>query len=592
MREAGNQAAFQSILAPMTTSRLVNALPWPRTLRGLTLFGGLLLVVPMLGAVGYASVKLDQLARQGQAVVEDSVQATQSSQRVLNLLTQLERHARQYLVLNDPALLELYEQTREELTVTLAELSRLPQDDTTRATRAALSEQSRALGEALAPPVVLAPVVPETPAGETPAGQTPTETDTVAEATPGSEAVSKSGREPGNTAPDGASADSTLTTFPLPEVPAPAAEQMVQEAPLPEALTPEGLNSRLAELGNQANTLSRAMRALMDGELAALETSVRRTRQALVWQTALLVPTVALLTVFLYLQLLRPLRQIDAAIARLGEERLDESIAIGGPQDLRALGRQLEWLRERLSELAQEKSRFLRHMSHELKTPLANIREGTELLLDGAVGKLSSSQEEVTRILRDNGLRLQQLIENLLSFSAWQSRNATLELSDFRMGELLREVLRRHRLVLASQQLKLKTQIADIPILADYDKLRLVMENLISNAIKYSPRHGTIHLRAAAEEDWVQLDVADDGPGIPVEERKRVFEAFYQGAQRANTHVGGTGIGLSVVLECVTAHGGTITIVDGEFRGAHFRVRVPIRQAALSPPVRLAGTGA
>ena len=375
---------------------------------------------------------------------------------------------------------------------------------------------------------------------------------------------------------------------PCPEIPVPPAVPVaLPEARPPEPLTPERLNNRLAELSSQATTLSHAMRGLMDSELAALESSVRRTRQALAWQTALLVPTVALLMVFLYLQLLRPLRQIDAAIARLGEERLDETIAIGGPQDLRALGRQLEWLRERLSELALEKSRFLRHMSHELKTPLANIREGTELLLDGAVGKLSSSQEEVTRILRDNGLRLQQLIENLLSFSAWQSRNATLELSDFRLGELLREVLRRHRLVLASQQLKLKTRIADIAILADYDKLRLVMENLISNAIKYSPRHGNIHLRAAADEDWVQLDVADDGPGIPVHERKRVFEAFYQGTQRANTHVGGTGIGLSVVLECVTAHGGTIDIIDDEFRGAHFRVRVPMRQAATSPPAML-----
>ncbi|MCC5869190.1 MAG: hypothetical protein JJU27_11800 [Gammaproteobacteria bacterium] len=588
----------------MSASGFLNPGPRPPPRRALTVFGVLILLVPMLGAVGYASVKLDQLARQGQAVVQDSVQATQSSQRVLNLLTQLERHARQYLVLNDPALLDLYEQTREELSVTLAGLARLPQDETTRAARAALTEQARALGQALAPPAAqdpadVAPVMPESPTGRdisTDAAPDPASggTEAAEDATPAPlpEASAATDIETGGTSAGDAAPADTLTTFPLADLPAPAADALFEETALLEALTPEALNTRLAELSAQATTLSRAMRALMDDELAALETSVRRTRQALAWQTVLLVPTVALLMAFLYLQLLRPLRQIDAAIARLGEERLDEAIAIGGPQDLRALGRQLEWLRERLSELAQEKSRFLRHMSHELKTPLANIREGTELLLDGAVGKLSPSQEEVTRILRDNGLRLQQLIENLLSFSAWQSRNATLELSDFRLGELLREVLRRHRLVLASQQLKLKTQLADIAILADYDKLRLVMENLISNAIKYSPRHGTIHLHAAADDDWVQLDVADDGPGIPMNERKRVFEAFYQGAQRANTHVGGTGIGLSVVLECVTAHGGTVTIVDGEFRGAHFRVRIPMRQAAVSPRAALSGTGA
>ncbi len=88
-----------------------------------------------------------------------------------------------------------------------------------------------------------------------------------------------------------------------------------------------------------------------------------------------------------------------------------------GPADIEKLGRQLEWLRLRLLELAQERNRFLRHMSHELKTPLANIREGTELLMDGAVGELASGQREVTGILRENGLRLQRMIENLLSFS-------------------------------------------------------------------------------------------------------------------------------------------------------------------------------
>ena len=100
--------------------------------------------------------------------------------------------------------------------------------------------------------------------------------------------------------------------------------------------------------------------------------------------------------------------------------------------DLERLGHQLEWLRNRLLELAQERNRFLRHMSHELKTPLANIREGTELLMDGAVGELESGQREVTAILRDNGIKLQRLIENLLSFSAWQSNSTGLDVSEFR----------------------------------------------------------------------------------------------------------------------------------------------------------------
>ena len=102
----------------------------------------------------------------------------------------------------------------------------------------------------------------------------------------------------------------------------------------------------------------------------------------------------------------RPIRQIDRAIGQLGESGFSKPIEVEGPTDLRRLGRQLEWLRIRLLELAQEKNKFLRHMSHELKTPLANIREGTELLLDGSVGDLEGSQREVTGILRTNGLNL------------------------------------------------------------------------------------------------------------------------------------------------------------------------------------------
>lgn len=493
----------------MTGPRL-SALPWPHTLRAMAMGGMIIVLLPMLAAVAYASVKLDQLARLGQTIVEDSMRATQNSQRVLNQLTQLERHARQYLVLGDPALLELLEQTRGELEATLDELAVLPQDEETLALRESLSGQAHVLAGMLVAP-------------------------TVSDAERGSE-----------------------------------------------------LGQRLEALAGTAGSLSRGMRRVMDQELAALRGSVRRTREVLLWQTLLLAPALTLMMGFLYLQVLRPLRQIDAAIEQLGEERLEKPISVDGPQDLRALGRQLEWLRERMQELAMEKNRFLRHMSHELKTPLANIREGTELLLDGAVGELEPRQEEVTRILRDNGIRLQQLIENLLSFSAWQSRNARLELSEFRIADLFREVLRRHRLVLASQQLKLKSRIQDLEINADHAKLGLVLENLVSNAIKYSPRRGAIHLGAAADGEWLQIDVADDGPGIPAEERHRVFEAFYQGSQRATTHVGGTGIGLSVVLECVTAHGGTVQIVDGEYRGAHFRVRLPQRQTNAASPTTLA----
>ena len=277
----------------------------------------------------------------------------------------------------------------------------------------------------------------------------------------------------------------------------------------------------------------------------------------------------------------RPLRQIDRAISELGSGALFRPIAVQGPVDLAKLGRQLEWLRLRLLELAQERNRFLRHMSHELKTPLANIREGTELLMDGAVGDLQSGQREVTGILRENGMRLQRMIENLLSFSAWQTSSVGLEISEFRLRPLVKQIIENQQLALLSQRVRLDVNVEDLTVAADRGKVRLILENLLSNAIKYTPRGGTIHVRARADGKDLVLEVGDSGPGIPAEERKQVFEAFYTG-KAPGGHVKGTGIGLSVVMEFVIAHRGQVDIVDGEWPGAHFRIRMPLRSSSVA----------
>jgi two-component system sensor histidine kinase GlrK len=253
---------------------------------------------------------------------------------------------------------------------------------------------------------------------------------------------------------------------------------------------------------------------------------------------------------------------------------------VDGPRDIERLARQLEWLRGRLLDFAAERNRFLRHMSHELKTPLANIREGTELLMDGAVGELDANQREVTGILRENGLKLQRLIENLLSFSAWQTSSVGLETTEFRLRPLVKQVLENQQLTLLSQRVRLEMKIEDVSLNADRGKVRLILDNLLSNAIKYSPRGGAIFMSAATDAGQLTLDVADSGPGIPHDERAHIFEAFYTGKAPRGTNVKGTGIGLSVVLEFVAAHGGTVQIMDGQFSGAHFRITMPLHSSS------------
>jgi two-component system sensor histidine kinase GlrK len=343
----------------------------------------------------------------------------------------------------------------------------------------------------------------------------------------------------------------------------------------------EQILPQFEQLDAAANDISVRGNAQIDADLEALGLQTEHSQQRLFWISALLIPLTTIAIFAFSVGLGRPLRQIDRAIDELGRGAYFRPIKVTGPLDLERLGRQLEWLRQRLVDVDQERSRFLRHMSHELKTPLANIREGTELLMDGAVGELDAAQREVTGILRDNGLKLQRLIENLLSFSAWQTSSVGLEISEFRLRPLIKQVIENQQLTLLGQRVRLDVHVEDLTLAVDRSKLRLILENLLSNAIKYSPRSGTILVRAQSQGAELVLDVGDSGPGIPAAEREQVFEAFYTG-KAPHGHLKGTGIGLSVVLEFVTAHHGKVEIIDGECEGAHFRIRIPLR-ATLTP---------
>ena len=340
-----------------------------------------------------------------------------------------------------------------------------------------------------------------------------------------------------------------------------------------------GIKAAIAQFGPleaRVDRLTDILSAYVEAELANLQETARDAQKVSAWQVAALVPGTVILVLIFTVLVARPILQIDKAIHQLGQSGFSKPIRIKGPTDLERLGRQLDWLRIRLLELAQEKNKFLRHMSHELKTPLANIREGTELLLDGSVGELDPAQREVTDILRMNGLKLQQLIENLLSFSAWQTKSEVLTLSDFALRAQVISVAKTHRLALKAANIQLRLEVDDIIVNADQDKIRTVLDNLMSNAIKFTPKGGLITIRAHRLPRSFVIEFGDTGPGIPEEESPRIFDAFFQGRREQGGQLAGTGIGLSVVLECIQAHDGSVELIDSEeFPGAHFRIHIP-----------------
>ncbi len=220
-------------------------------------------------------------------------------------------------------------------------------------------------------------------------------------------------------------------------------------------------------------------------------------------------------------------------------------------------------MRLRLAQLEEQKSRFLRHVSHELKTPLTALREGSDLLAEGVAGRLSPRQQEIVVIVRENSVHLQRLIEDLLRHGESEFRATELKIQPVHPARIMDEVADKQRIALQARGLNLHRTGGDFTMQTDPDRLRVVLDNLLSNAVKFSPKGGNIHLSARESTGMVHLRVLDDGPGIDASDMPHVFDAFYRGSARAEGAVKSTGLGLSICRDHVRALGGTIEIGDG-----------------------------
>lgn len=292
-------------------------------------------------------------------------------------------------------------------------------------------------------------------------------------------------------------------------------------------------------------------------------------------QSLILIPFTLLVAGAIAYMLGRPIQRMDTAIKDLGKGEYTQEITIDGPGDLRILGQRLDWLRKELLNLKEQKQLFLQHISHELKTPLTAIREATELLSDGIGGKLSQQQYEIAQILKDNSIRLQKMIENLLNFTKMESNNHLLKIESINVNETISSVLQSHELSIRNKQLSINTQYKIDSIKVDKLKFITIIDNLISNAVKFTPQKGSISISVKQEKQWQIIEVIDSGSGLAKEDSDRLFDPFYQGKTLHQGLVNSSGLGLSITKDLTEMHQGDINLKDSE-KGAHFVVRLPI----------------
>ncbi|RTQ98551.1 ATP-binding protein [Halomonas nitroreducens] len=313
----------------------------------------------------------------------------------------------------------------------------------------------------------------------------------------------------------------------------------------------------------------------IDDRLDVIRARAEGVQRRLWWQTAALVSASLLLMLLFTRLIIRPVRQLERRILGIGSGGQEAKRApVQGPAELVSLDERLDWLASRLDELEEQKQQFLRHMSHELKTPLASVREGSSLLADGVAGELSDHQREILELIDASGSELQQLIEQLLDYNLLQ-HNRRLEAERLDLATVVKEVLAKHRLALQQKEMRVACFDGPLAWWADRTATARILDNLISNAIAYGEDGGRLEIRARADQERLVVEVANSGEPIPEEDRPRLFEAFYQGRIRRKGALKGSGIGLSVAADCARLQDGTLELVGDSRLAVCFRLTLP-----------------
>jgi signal transduction histidine kinase len=230
-------------------------------------------------------------------------------------------------------------------------------------------------------------------------------------------------------------------------------------------------------------------------------------------------------------------------------------------------------------ELDRLKSEFIQNVSHELRTPLGIVRGYAELLDSGQLGELEPGQKEAVSVMVRRMQGLNRLVDDINAILEVETQDIQPALVD--LAQVVQGLLDGFQAAVERGGLSLKTQFEPglPPILGHPDHLVRVVDNLLRNAIKFTPGGGCVSLRLWQEGQSVVLEVADTGVGIPPDQLGRIFDRFYQGDGSTTRRHGGTGLGLALVKEIVLAHRGEVSVNSKLDEGSTVRVTLPVAPA-------------
>jgi PAS domain S-box-containing protein len=235
---------------------------------------------------------------------------------------------------------------------------------------------------------------------------------------------------------------------------------------------------------------------------------------------------------------------------------------------------------ERLRELDRLKDEFVALVSHELRTPLTSIRGYLELVLEEEAGTLTDEQRQFLGVVERNAHRLLALVGDLLFLAQVEAGKLSLEIGAVDLSSIAAESVETARPLAEEKDITLTLATGPLALIAgDRARLAQLLDNLISNGVKFTPPGGRVDVRVRGLRGQAVIEIRDTGMGIPAAEQEHLFERFYRTSQANEQAIPGTGLGLAISKAIVEAHGGQIVVASGEGEGSTFRISLPIRQA-------------
>jgi len=278
----------------------------------------------------------------------------------------------------------------------------------------------------------------------------------------------------------------------------------------------------------------------------------------------------------------RPINRLRGVAGRIAQGQLDERVPPSGILEIDELGRQFNVMADRLAgtlrmlEADRDRLReFVADVSHELRTPIAALSMYNELLREGEVE--DATRDEFLQRSNEQIRRLEWLSTNLLDLSRIDAGIFPLDIGVGDLRDPIQAVVQAHAEVAMSRGIALDSQAPGDPVELRFDRERIVqlLTNLVGNALKFTPRDGSVSVRLTETDRDAVIEVRDTGPGIRPEELPRVFERFYRGTNTGDARATGSGLGLAIVRSIVDMHGGEIDVVSDVGEGTAFRITLP-----------------